>query len=50
MPEFVAIIGDVLLNYALPAILVLMLVMFFHELGHFQVGRWCGVQIQVFSI
>lgn len=50
MPEFVAIIGDVVLNYALPAILVLMLVVFFHELGHFQVGRWCGVQIQTFSI
>ena len=50
MPELVAMFGDVLLNYALPAILILMLVVFIHELGHFQVGRWCGVQIQAFSI
>jgi regulator of sigma E protease len=26
------------------------LVVFFHELGHFLVARWCGVQILVFSI
>jgi regulator of sigma E protease len=50
MPELVAMFGDVLLNYVLPAIVVLMLVVFIHELGHFQVGRWCGVRIQVFSI
>ncbi len=50
MPEIVAMFGDILLNYALPAILVLMLVVFVHELGHFQVGRWCGVRIQTFSI
>ncbi len=50
MLEFVAMFGDVVLNYALPAIAVLMLVVFIHELGHFQVGRWCGVQIQTFSI
>ncbi len=50
MPEFVAMFGDVLLTYVLPAIAVLMLVVFIHELGHFLVGRWCGVQIQTFSI
>jgi regulator of sigma E protease len=50
MPELVAMFGDVLLNYVLPAIVVLMLVVFIHELGHFQVGRWCGVRIQAFSI
>ena len=31
-------------------VLVLSLVVFFHELGHFLVGRWCGVRILVFSI
>ena len=50
MPEIVAFIGDIALTYALPAILVLMLVVFIHELGHFLVGRWCGVGIQEFSI
>ena len=25
-------------------------VVFFHELGHFLVARWCGVKVQVFSI
>ena len=50
MPELVAMFGDVLLNYVLPTFVVLMVVVFFHELGHFQVGRWCGVQIEAFSI
>ena len=50
MPEFVAVIGDVLLIYAVPTLVMLMLIVFIHELGHFQVGRWCGVQIQTFSI
>ncbi len=26
------------------------IVVFFHELGHFAVGRWCGVQVDAFSI
>lgn len=25
-------------------------VVFFHELGHFAVGRWCGVKVDAFSI
>jgi regulator of sigma E protease len=29
---------------------VLSLVVFFHELGHFLVARWCGVRVLVFSI
>src|ERR1700722_11358162 len=31
-------------------VLVLSLVVFFHELGHFLVARWCGVRVLVFSI
>ena len=31
-------------------ILVIMTIVFFHELGHFLVGRWCGVKVDVFSI
>jgi regulator of sigma E protease len=34
----------------LPFLFVLTLVVFFHELGHFLVARWCGVRVSVFSI
>ena len=30
--------------------ILLTAVVFFHELGHFLVGRWCGVKVDVFSI
>jgi regulator of sigma E protease len=39
-----------LAGYIIPFIFVLSLVVFFHELGHFLVGRWCGVQIDAFSL
>ena len=29
---------------------VLTVVVFFHELGHFLVARWCGVAVKTFSI
>ena len=29
---------------------VLSIVVFIHEMGHFLVGRWCGVGVEVFSI
>jgi regulator of sigma E protease len=38
------------LSYALPFLFVLSLVVFFHELGHFLVARWCGIRVLVFSI
>jgi regulator of sigma E protease len=35
----------------LPAFLfVITLVVFFHELGHFLVARWCGVTVETFSV
>src|SRR5258707_14013716 len=34
----------------LPFLFVLTIVVFFHELGHFLVARWCGVRVLVFSI
>lgn len=34
----------------LPFLLVLTVVVFFHELGHFLVARWCGVKVKAFSI
>src|SRR5580700_8055332 len=33
-----------------PFLFVLTVVVFFHELGHFLVARWCGVRVMVFSI
>lgn len=37
-------------GYIVPFIFVLSIVVFFHELGHFLVGRWCGVKVDAFSI
>ena len=37
-------------GYVLPFLFVLTIVVFFHELGHFMVGRWCGVKIDAFSL
>ena len=36
--------------YLIPFVLVLTLVVFVHEFGHFIVGRWCGVKVDAFSI
>jgi len=43
-------LGGGVLSYVIPFLFVLSLVVFFHELGHFLVARWCGVQSLVFSI
>ncbi len=37
-------------EYALPFLLVLTVLVFIHELGHYLVARWNGVKIEVFSI
>src|SRR5262245_44380020 len=42
--------GDTVLSYLLPFLFVLTIVVFFHELGHFLVARWCGVRVKTFSI
>src|SRR6202140_3028575 len=34
----------------IPFLIVLTIVVFFHELGHFLVARWCGVKVDAFSI
>ncbi|HEY6994411.1 MAG TPA: RIP metalloprotease RseP [Xanthobacteraceae bacterium] len=43
-------LGGGVLGYVIPFLFVLTLVVFFHELGHFLVARWCGVRVLVFSI
>lgn len=36
--------------YVVPFILILSLIVFVHELGHYLVGRWNGVKIDAFSL
>jgi regulator of sigma E protease len=43
-------VGYAVISYLIPFLFVLTLVVFFHELGHFLVARWCGVRVMVFSI
>src|SRR5262245_13537384 len=47
--DFVAV-GYGVISYLVPFLFVLTLVVFFHELGHFLIARWCGVRVMVFSI
>ncbi len=42
--------GGGLAGYLVPFLFVLTIVVFFHELGHFLVARWCGVKVLAFSI
>jgi regulator of sigma E protease len=51
--EFFGMMGGAagsLLGYVVPFLIVLTVVVFVHELGHFLVGRWCGVGVNAFSI
>jgi regulator of sigma E protease len=43
-------VGSGVISYLIPFLFVLTLVVFFHELGHFLIARWCGVRVMVFSI
>ena len=36
--------------YIVPFIVIMNGIVFFHELGHYLVGRWCGVKIEAFSL
>src|SRR5665213_234831 len=42
--------GGGLVGYLVPFLFVLTVVVFFHELGHFLVARWCGVRVLTFSV
>jgi len=42
--------GSGLVGYIVPFLFVLTIVVFFHELGHFMMARWCGIKVLVFSI
>lgn len=42
--------NSLLVGTLLPFILVLAVVVFVHEMGHYLVGRWCGIGVKAFSI
>ena len=44
-----AIIG-LLTGYIIPFIIVLSVLVFVHEMGHYLVGRWCGIRVTAFSV
>jgi regulator of sigma E protease len=43
-------LGSSVFGILIPFLFVLTLVVFFHELGHFLIARWCGVRVMVFSV
>jgi regulator of sigma E protease len=43
-------LGGGVTGYLIPFLFVLTIVVFFHELGHFLVARWCNVRVLVFSV
>lgn len=48
--EFLTSSAGNILSALPPFLLVLTIVVFFHELGHYLVGRWCGIRAEVFSV
>lgn len=47
--EQIPLIGP-LASYIIPFFIVLMVVVFIHEYGHYKVAQWCGVKSDAFSI
>jgi len=45
-----SLLGNVVVGFLIPFLFVLTIIVFFHELGHFLVARWCGIKVLVFSI
>ncbi len=48
--ESLSSFGGGVVGYVVPFLFVLTVVVFFHELGHFLVARWCGIRVLVFSL
>ncbi len=48
--EFLISIYNFLIGIMLPFLIVLTIVVFVHEMGHYLVGRWCGIRILTFSV
>lgn len=41
---------SLILGTLLPFLAILTLVVFVHEMGHYLVGRWCGIGVKAFSV
>jgi len=48
--EHFSLLGTVTVGFIVPFLFVLSIIVFFHELGHFLVARWCGIKVLTFSI
>jgi regulator of sigma E protease len=48
--EGISIWGTGPVGWLIPFLFVLSIIVFFHELGHFLVARWCGVRVLTFSV
>lgn len=42
--------GTLIFGTLLPFFCVLLVVVFIHELGHYLVGRWCGIGVRAFAV
>lgn len=42
--------AGLLTGYIVPFLIVLTLIVFVHEMGHYLAGRWCGIGITAFSV
>jgi regulator of sigma E protease len=49
LSSLIAHLGDYT-SWIVPFLFTLTIIVFFHELGHFLVARWCGIRVLVFSM
>jgi len=50
LQQFLSAPFDFLVHYGLPFVIVLSILVFVHEWGHYIVARMCGVKVETFSI
>lgn len=48
--EYFASLYGLIIGTIIPFLIVLTIVVFVHEMGHYLVGRWCGIRILTFSV
>lgn len=48
--EFLGWLGGGFVGTIIPFLFVLTVIVFFHELGHYLVGRWCGIRVLAFAV
>jgi regulator of sigma E protease len=50
LTSFTSSAGNLVIGTLLPFFCVLIIVVFIHEMGHYLVGRWCGIGVKAFAI